>query len=120
MPNDTREPDLLPDSLVATPTTRRGFLRTASLTALSAGALAACGKTPAAEAASEAPKTAAPPPPVSPREAAEAMDAMHEKVMKAFPAKTEGKGNQIMAPRLEKGVKVFDLTASVVQWELEP
>ena len=45
---------------------------------------------------------------------------MHEKVMKAFPARTEGKGNQLLKPRLEKGVKVFDLTASVVQWELEP
>ena len=121
MPNDTRDPDLLPDSLVATPTTRRGFLRTASLTALSAGALAACGKTPVAEAASEAAKVpATPPPPVSPRAAADAMDAMHEKAMKAFPAKTEGKGNQVMTPRLEKGVKVFDLTASVIQWEVEP
>ena len=48
------------------------------------------------------------------------MDAMHEKGVKAFPAKTEGKGNQLLKPRIEKGVKVFDLTAEEVQWEVEP
>src|SRR6476661_1646931 len=119
MPNDIRDTDSLPAAPVATPSTRRGFLRTASITALGAGVLAACGKTPVARAAAEA-APAAPPRPKSAREEADEMDAMHEKAMKAFPAKTEGKGNQIIAPRLEKGVKVFDLTASVVQWEIEP
>lgn len=51
---------------------------------------------------------------------ADAMDAMHEKGIKSFPAKTEGKGNQLLAPRVENGVKIYDLTAKVVQWEVEP
>jgi manganese oxidase len=55
------------------------------------------------------------------RAAADQMDAMHEKGVKAFPAKTEGKGNQLLVPaRVENGVKVFELTASVLQWETEP
>jgi len=122
MSSETHDTDSLPAALTGTSTSRRGFLRTASLTALSAGALAACGKTSVAEAASEATTPPATPPaaPISPRAAADAMDAMHEKVMKSFPAKTAGKGNQIMTPRIEKGVKVFDLTAKVTQWELEP
>ena len=57
---------------------------------------------------------------ISARANADAMDAMHEKGIKAFPAKTEGKGNQLMQPRIEKGVKVYDLTAREVQWEVEP
>jgi manganese oxidase len=48
------------------------------------------------------------------------MDAMHEKGVKAFPAKTEGKGNQPFEPRIEKGVKVYDITAEEIQWEVEP
>lgn len=51
---------------------------------------------------------------------AEQMDAMHEKGVKAFPAKTSIWGNQPFAPRMDKGVKVFDLTAKVVKWETEP
>ena len=46
------------------------------------------------------------------------MDAMHEKGVKAFPAKTEGKGNQLLAPRMEGGVKVFELTAEKIEWEI--
>ena len=53
------------------------------------------------------------------RRRADEMDAMHEKGIKAFPAKSEGKGNQLLKPRLEKGVKCFDLTASVINWETE-
>ena len=52
--------------------------------------------------------------------AADRMDAMHEAGVKAFPAKTAGLGNQVLAPRVEGGVKVFDLTCKVVQWETEP
>jgi FtsP/CotA-like multicopper oxidase with cupredoxin domain len=48
------------------------------------------------------------------------MDRMHEAGVKAFPAPTQGKGNQPIEPRLENGVKVFELTASVMQWETEP
>src|SRR4029077_3039661 len=49
--------------------------------------------------------------------ASDAMDAMHEKGIKAFPAKTAGKGNQLLAPRIEKGVKIFEVTAKKIQWE---
>jgi FtsP/CotA-like multicopper oxidase with cupredoxin domain len=51
---------------------------------------------------------------------ADAMDAMHEKGIKAFPAKTAGKGGQLLAPRIEKGVKIFEVTAKKIQWETEP
>lgn len=48
------------------------------------------------------------------------LDAMHEAAVKAFPAKTEGLGGQPLAPKVEGGVKVFDLTTKVVQWEVKP
>ncbi|HEU5174588.1 MAG TPA: multicopper oxidase domain-containing protein [Gemmatimonadaceae bacterium] len=54
------------------------------------------------------------------RKAADEMDAMHEKGVKAFPAATAGKGNQLLQPRIEGGVKVFELTATELQWETEP
>jgi FtsP/CotA-like multicopper oxidase with cupredoxin domain len=52
---------------------------------------------------------------------ADEMDAMHEAGVKAFLAgvKTEGKGNQPLEPKIVDGVKVFELTASVVQWEYD-
>ena len=52
--------------------------------------------------------------------AADEMDAMHEKGVKAFPAKTEGRGNQLMEPRMEGRVKVYELTAEEIQWEVTP
>lgn len=51
--------------------------------------------------------------------AAAEMDRMHEAGVKAFPAKTEGKGNLPMTPRIVGGVKVFDLVAKKTQWEVE-
>lgn len=51
---------------------------------------------------------------------ADAMDAMHEAGVKAFPAKTGVMGNQPLAPRLERGVKVYELTAAPTKWEVEP
>ena len=49
------------------------------------------------------------------------MDAAMEKSIKAFPAKTEGLGAQDRAPKvLADGTKQFELTASVVKWEVEP
>jgi FtsP/CotA-like multicopper oxidase with cupredoxin domain len=48
------------------------------------------------------------------------MDAMHEAGVKSFPAKTEGKGNQLLQPRMDGGVKVFDLTVAETQWETKP
>lgn len=50
----------------------------------------------------------------------EEMDRMHEEGIKSFPAKTAGLGNQPLAPRVENGVKIFDLTCKVVQWEVTP
>jgi manganese oxidase len=51
---------------------------------------------------------------------AEEMLQGHAEGVKAFPAKTEGQGNQPLRPTIENGVKVFELTAEEVQWETEP
>ena len=50
------------------------------------------------------------------------MDQMMIDSMLAFPAETLGKGNQALEPTEIKpdGTKIFDLTASVVQWEVSP
>ena len=37
-----------------------------------------------------------------------------------FPAKTAGVGNQELKPTIVDGVKVFNLTAKVIDWEVEP
>lgn len=51
----------------------------------------------------------------------EAMDATMAKRVKAFPAKTDGMGAQLLAPKiLPDGTKEFDLTAKKVRWEVEP
>jgi len=119
---------------------RRDFLRASAITAVAAGALSACGEpdpAAAAQVTKDKARAAAasvrgdsdhgggataphPAPPVDRRAAADLMDAMHEKGIKAFPAKTEGVGNQRMEPRMDKGVKVFDLTAKEIDWEVEP
>jgi manganese oxidase len=48
-------------------------------------------------------------------------EAMHESIL-AFPAETEGRGNQPLEPEevLEDGTKVFRLTAGIFDWEVEP
>ena len=128
MPTDTKQNEL-PSAPLTTATSRRTFLRSASL-AVGAGALVACGKVESLDQ-----KT----PPVTPtaghdmggvtqagapvldrRAAADAMDAMHEKGIKAFPAKTAGKGNQLLAPTVVNGVKIFELTARESKWEVAP
>ena len=126
MPTDNHHVDSI-GALVQTATSRRAFLRTASLTAVSAGALAACGQAAAASkdstraaVASAQIGAAAPPAPVDPRAASDMMDAMHEAGIKAFPAKTAGKGNQLLAPKLVDNVKVFELTAREIKWETAP
>ena len=126
--------------------TRRAFLRNAAFSTVAVGALAACRSEPEQPAAgarsADGDRSAAnaakpgathadsdhsggstapnPATPANQRAAADAMDAMHQKGIKAFPAKTEGKGNQVLAPRMEGSVKVFDLTARELQWESEP
>lgn len=106
------------------PASRRDFLRLGATAAVALPALAsltACSETKAAPAPADTTRAAQPAAPVlSERQKADAMDAMHEKGMKAFPAKTAGKGNQLLEPRMEKGVKVYELTAEEIQWEVEP
>ncbi|MEO8199415.1 MAG: copper oxidase [Gemmatimonadota bacterium] len=106
----------------ATSTSRRNFLRKSAAAAVvvpaAVSALAACSDKEAL--AQPAVKTQAAAPVLSVRAKADQMDAMHERGVKAFPAKTAGKGNQLLAPRLVGGVKVFDITARKIQWEVEP
>jgi len=105
------------------PESRRGFLKKAAFAAIAGGTLAACADDKAQKVSSAAADRAAASPtptPVPAVSAAEAMDKMHEAAVKAFPAKTAGKGGQPLAPRLEKGVKVFELTARKIQWETAP
>ena len=120
--------EVMPDQLSAlmkAVASRRTFLRNSALTAL-AGAVAGCSveaqNTPAqgAQADHSGGTNAAHPAVPTAAEAAAEMDRKHEAGVKAFPAKTEGKGNQLLAPRLDAGVKVFDLTCRKVQWEVEP
>ena len=98
-------------------TDRRRFLRNGAFAALAAGTLAACRETEAAAKPTTTGHTApsAPPTPLSAAARAEEMDRMHEAGMKAFPAKTAGKGNQVMQPRVDGGVKVYELTASEIR-----
>ena len=117
--------------------TRRAFLRKSAMAvaaASAAGALAACrteepkavaaGGAAAHDGGHAAAVTLAGAPAAmsldAKRKAADEMDAMHEKGVKAFPAPTAGKGNQLLKPRVENGVKVFELTATELQWETEP
>src|SRR5688572_14245143 len=99
---------------------RRDFIRGAAIAVAIPSTLAACStEEKAAPAAAATTGHAAPAAAVPQKTDADAMDRMHEAGVKAFPAKTEGKGNQILAPRMENGVKVYDMVAKVVQWEVE-
>ncbi len=112
---------------------RRAFLKATAVTAITAptaaSVLAACTRTSSAsgnaspphDSTPETPQAAAPAPAaVSPLAKADEMDRMHEAAMKQFPAKTAGKGNVLLQPRIEHGVKIYDLTAKKMQWEAEP
>jgi FtsP/CotA-like multicopper oxidase with cupredoxin domain/plastocyanin len=49
------------------------------------------------------------------------LDRAMTESMLAFPAETEGKGNQLLAPTiLADGTKEFHLTAAVTKWEVAP
>jgi FtsP/CotA-like multicopper oxidase with cupredoxin domain len=122
--SETRIPPAAADFLNSI-ASRRSFLKSAAATALAGGALVACSDSEAqksklkatdASGGTTAPNPATP----SPAAAAAAMDAMHEAGIKAFPAKTAGKGNQLLEPKIVKGVKVYEITASVIQWETAP
>jgi manganese oxidase len=111
---------------------RRNFIRRTAITMVAApaamAALAACS----AEAEEKAAAQSAPAPDhsggttsphaahVSAAHKSEEMDRKHEAGVKSFPAPTRGKGGVILQPRVERGVKIFDLTCSKVQWETEP
>jgi FtsP/CotA-like multicopper oxidase with cupredoxin domain len=114
--SDHRDPDV--DAALPAPS-RRSFLFKGAAAALSlpvvTTVLASCERNTAA-AATPAAKVAEP----TARERADAMDAMHERGIRAFPAKTAGKGNVLLAPRMENGMKVFELTAEEIKWEVEP
>lgn len=104
---------------------RRAFLQQSAVSAATVGVLAACSKdsnVASAATTSHPNQTHAAPAaaPVSAAAKADQMDAMHEKGIKAFPAKTEGMGCQPMSPRMDAGVKVYELTATEMQWEVEP
>lgn len=109
---------------------RRDFLRASAIglaVPVAGTALAACSTGEADEAAAAASQAgagnghAAPASaPLTGRAKADEMDRMHEAGIRAFPAPTEGKGNQLMEPRIENGVKVYELTAAKQQWEVEP
>lgn len=115
------------DGLFTKKGSRRDFLRNTAITALTGGALAACSID---ESSAQPPKVndvnqsgaamAPDPSPASPTAAAEAMDKMHEAGIKAFPAKTAGRGNQPLQPLIRNGVEVFNLTARKIRWETAP
>jgi FtsP/CotA-like multicopper oxidase with cupredoxin domain len=111
---------------MANVTSRRNFIHKTAFGALAAGALAACKDEAQASAAitvqggSQTGGTMGPHDTAATASAAGKMDAMHEKGVKAFPAKTAVWGNQLLAPRMDKNVKVYDLAAKVVRWETEP
>src|SRR5205823_6360582 len=44
----------------------------------------------------------------------------HKASTVAFPAKTEGLGDQVLQPTMDNGVKVFDLVSKQVRWEVSP
>jgi FtsP/CotA-like multicopper oxidase with cupredoxin domain len=105
---------------------RRAFLQKSAVSAATVGVLAACSRddsvanaatTNHAANQSHTPAAATP---ISAAGKAAQMDEMHEKGIKAFPAKTEGMGCQPMGPTMDAGVKVYELTASEIQWEVAP
>jgi FtsP/CotA-like multicopper oxidase with cupredoxin domain len=51
---------------------------------------------------------------------AQQMADAHKTSTAAFPAKTQGLGGQVLRPTVVDGVKVFDLHAQQVRWEVSP
>lgn len=48
------------------------------------------------------------------------MDASYMARLKQYPAKTKGTGNEVMNPVLDGSVKVYNVTADEIEWEVEP
>ena len=117
--------------LVSSVHSRRSFLRASAIglaVPVAGSALAGCasgeaGEVEAAAAAGHDAAHGAAAGVATPEEIrahADEMDRMHEEGILAFPAATEGKGNQLLEYRLDNGVKVFEVTARKIQWEVEP
>ena len=96
--------------------TRRSFLRHGALAAFAGTVLAACKPSSVQQPAQTVTAPPAAPKGVtgtdaytatanvaasSARAAADEMDKMHEAGLKAFPAKTSGKGNELLTPRMD-------------------
>lgn len=95
-------------------------MKAAAAAALATTAAACSPRKPESEDTEENGATTKTVAPLSAAAAADAMDKMHEAGIKAFPAASKGKGNQLMQPTIEGGVKLFRLTATKMQWETAP
>jgi FtsP/CotA-like multicopper oxidase with cupredoxin domain len=51
---------------------------------------------------------------------AEQMAQLHQAGVEAFPAETEGTGNEVLKPDVVDGVKIFTLWAFRAEWEVSP
>jgi FtsP/CotA-like multicopper oxidase with cupredoxin domain len=108
------------------PVSRRWFLKGASLGVgipVIGSLLAACGESPSQATSASTntpPDMTAMPQGQAGGMTADEMDAMHEAGIKAFVAgvKTDGLGNQPLAPRVENGIKIFELTCKTTTWEV--
>ena len=115
----------MPGVLLSKKASRRDFLRSTAVLASTALAGCAIDKSGAQDLQrhdedQRGGTVASNPAPVSPAAVAEAMDKMHEAGIRAFPAKTAGKENQLLQPKIKNGVKVFELTARKIHWETAP
>jgi manganese oxidase len=89
---------------------RPSRLRAAVTAAVLAGlVLAGCAK-----------PTQEPPAPASSGPTWQEIDAHHKHGVEAFPAATQGKGNQPLQPEIDGAVKVFRLTVGRTEWEVSP
>ena len=111
--------DYPPEVVDVSSTTRRSFLGKSAAAALGLPVVAALVASCDSKAAAATP-AATKAPALTPRQRADEMDAMHEKGIKAFPAKTAGKGGVLLEPRMENGYKVYDITVEEIKWEVEP
>ncbi len=87
---------------------------------MTATVTAGAGSSSAGSAGSGGMGTSGSMPATMPSMTAQQMADSHKAGVSAFPAKTEGTGNQVLEPTMDHGVKVFTLTATEVQWEVEP
>lgn len=102
---------------------RRSFMRGASLgigVPVLGGLLAACSTSQAQVAPTQSAEHDMTPATPAGQMSADEMDAMHEAGVKAFVAggQTEGVANQLLQPKLDGDVKVYDLTSAVTKWQV--